>query len=346
VLFVGVPRRGRVKLIGALLFLLLILSVGTLGYRLLEPQVNWFQAFYMTVITISTVGFGEIPGLGLLGRAFTVALIICGIGLVSYVFFAISQTVVEGEIMSYFGRRKLDKRIAALKDHVVLCGFGRVGEIVAAELRKFGRPFIVVEQDPEQEEALERRKFIYVIGDAAKDDVLKQAGIERARALIACTHPDAQNIYITLTARELNSKLKILSRAYEEDAEKRLFRAGADRVIYPDRIGGMRIALSLLKPALMSFMEVLAESYEDGEIEVDEFTIGERCSIIGRSLIEAQFRQSFNLIVIAIRRADGAMQFNPGRDAVIEVGDTLIAIGMRGDLKEFAHRIDAQEVKA
>ena len=345
-MFVGVPRRGRVKLIGALLFLLLILSVGTLGYRLLEPQVNWFQAFYMTVITISTVGFGEIPGLGLLGRAFTVALIICGIGLVSYVFFAISQTVVEGEIMSYFGRRKLDKRIAALKDHVILCGFGRVGEIVAAELGKFGRPFVVVEQDPEREEALERCKYLYVIGDAAKDDVLEQAGIGRASALISCTHPDAQNIYITLTARELNSKLKILSRAYKEDAEKRLSRAGADKVIYPDRIGGMRIALSLLKPALMSFMEVLAESYDDGEIEVDEFTIGERCSIIGRSLVEAQFRQNFNLIVIAIRKADGAMQFNPGRDAVIEVGDTLIAIGMRGDLKALARRLDAQEAKA
>ena len=341
------PRQqptGTASLIRAVLMLSVILVVGTVGYKILDPRMSWFASLYMTVITISTVGFGEVQGLTTGGRMFTVFLILAGIGLVSYVLFAISRAVVEGQFYQYLGRRKLDKTIAELKGHVILCGFGRIGEIAAEQLRKYGKEFIVIDKDPESKERLERGEYLYIIGDATSDEVLREAGIERASALLAATSPDSNNIYLTLTARELNPNIMILSRGYETEAEKRLLRAGADKVVFPDRMGGMRLAFSLLRPAMISFLDVLATSYDEGEIEVDELTIGDRCSLKGRTIQEAHIRPQYNLIVLAIRRPDGSLSFNPKGDTVINVGDTLIAIGRRSELTAFAKRMDAQEL--
>lgn len=330
------------KLIRAVAFLFVILLCGTFGYKFLNPGMDWFESFYMTMITISTVGFEEVEGITPEGRVLTVFLILAGIGLVSYVFFSISQTVVEGKLREFFGRRKLDKRISKLDGHVILCGYGRVGEIVASQLEKYKTPFLVIEKERELERRLEENSYLYIIGDATEDDTLSRAGIKSAKALIAAADSDSTNIFITLTSRELNPGVMILSRAYDEEAEKRLLRAGADKVVYPDRLGGMRIALSLLRPALISFLDVLAYSYEEGEVEVEEITVGEGCSMVGRSLIEAQIRQNYDLIVLAIRPADGVMHFNPKGDTVINTGDKLIAIGTRNDLNAFARRMDAR----
>jgi voltage-gated potassium channel len=337
--------KGRLYLLRALILVPMILFIGTVGYKLLSPNMGWFESLYMTVITISTVGYGEVTGITPAGRAFTLFLILAGISLVSFVLFAISQAVVEGQLQQFLGRRKLDKAVAKLQDHVILCGYGRIGEIVAEYLQQYGKRFIIIDKDPEAQERLERSKHLFIMGDATEDEILKQAGIERASALIAATSPDANNIYLTLTARELNSKIKILSRAFEKKAEKRLLQAGANKIIYPDRMGGMRLAFSLLRPAMIGFLDVLSQSFEEGEIELEELTIGERCSLKGRSLKDAQIRPSFNLIVLAVRKPDGSTIFNPGGDTVLAAGDALLTIGIRSDLTAFAKKMDALELQ-
>jgi voltage-gated potassium channel len=204
---------------------------------------------------------------------------------------------------------------------------------------------VIIDKDPDAQDRLERSKHLFIMGDATEDEILRQAGIESASALIAATSPDANNIYLTLTARELNPKIKILSRAFEKKAEKRLLQAGANKIIYPDRMGGMRLAFSLLRPAMIGFLDVLSRSFDEGEIELEELTIGERCSLKGRSLKDAKIRPSFNLIVLAVRKPDGSTIFNPGGDTVLEAGDALLTIGMRSDLTAFAKKMDALELK-
>lgn len=337
-------RRRRAGNVGRSLFILFaVLATGTIGYTLIEHDVSFFDALYMTVITISTVGFGEIEGITAASRPLTTFIIVSGIGLLSYVLFIISQAVVEGQFQKYLGRRSLDKHISKLKNHVILCGYGRVGEVIAQELRRYGKDFVVVEQIPEKAETFELNGYLFVIGDATADEVLLEAQVDRASSLIAATYPDAQNVFITLTARELNPSLRIISRAYTDEAEKRLLRAGADQVIYPDRMGGMRMVFSLLRPGFMNFLDVLGSSYEQGHVEVDELTVGEECPFRGRTLREAQFRQQFDLIVLAVRKSDGALRFNPGADTQIDKGDTLIAIGKREDLDAFGRRVKALE---
>jgi len=337
-------NRGKSGFIKAMLLLAFLLLVGTVGYTILDPGMDLFSSFYMTVITISTVGFGEATYLTQAGRAFTVFLIFAGIGLVSYVLFVVSQAVVEGQLQQFLGRRKVDRQIEKLNNHVILCGFGRIGMIIAEELRKYGKEFVVIDKEPDLKESLDAGKYLYIIGDSTEDTVLKQAGILRASALIAAMYPDANNIYLTLTARELNPDITVVCRAYEKKAEKRLLRAGANKIIYPDRMGGRRIAFSLIRPAMVTFLDVLSQSFAEGDIELDELTIGDACSLRGRNLKEADIRSHYNIIILAIRKQDGSMNFNPGGNTIVESGDALLAIGIRNDLLEFARRMDAQEL--
>jgi len=328
----------------ALIYLVALLLLGTVGYRLIEPALDYFDAFYMTVITISTVGYSEVEGITPASRPLTLILIFLGIGLISFTLFTVAQAVVEGEIRRMLGRKKLDRRIAALRDHVIICGFGRIGEMVAKMMHDYGKKFVIIEKNAERSEELEESRYLFMIGDATDDKILMQAGVERAYCLIAATHPDAQNVFIVLTARELNPSIKIHSRAYEDEAKKRLKRAGADRVVYPDRIGGFRLAMGVIRPGFVNFIEVLARSYAEGEISVDEVTVGEDCQLIGRSLQDTRIRQQFNLIVLAIGKLDGTMHFNPGRDTIIRAGDTLLVIGPIRDLNAFAKQLDAKEL--
>jgi voltage-gated potassium channel len=330
----------------ALAYLFAILVVGTIGYHLIEPGIGYFDAFYMTVITVSTVGFSEIRGLTAASRPLTILLIFLGIGLISFTFYTISQAIVEGELRRMLGRRKLDKRIKELRGHVIICGFGRVGEMVANMMRSYDMKYVVIERNPERLNALEGSSHLFIIGDATDDEVLEQAGVKQAKGLLAATNPDPQNIFIVLTARELNPDLEIHSRAYEEEARKRLERAGADKVIYPDRIGGFRMAMSFIRPSFINFLDVLARPYEEGEISVDEVTVGPNCAYNGRTLVDANLRQKYNLIVITIGKSDGTMHFNPGRDTVINAGDTLVIIGPRKDLSAFAREMDARELRS
>ena len=328
----------------ALLYLVVLLVAGTAGYNFIDPKVDLFTAFYMTVITLSTVGFSEVSGLSPASRPLTVLLIFMGIGLISFAFFTLSQAVVEGELRRMLGRRKLHRKLKALRNHIVICGFGRVGAVVAQVLQQHGREFAVIESNAERQEELEKSGYVYIIGDATDDEVLEQAGIRRASSLISATYPDAQNVFIILTARELNPDLVIHSRAYADEALKRLERAGANRVIYPDKLGGYRLAMGLLRPSFVNFIDILSRSYEEGDITLDELTIGEGCNLIGRALKDIDMRKRFNLIIITISKRDGEMHFNPGGSTVIEDGDTLVVVGPKEDLAAFARQIKAKEL--
>lgn len=323
------------KLLVALLLLVCILTIGTLGYHFLDDDVKYFDAFYMTVITITTVGFGELNNLNPGTRPFTVFLIFTGFGLFSYVLVALSQLVVEGELQRMMGRRKLTREIASLDNHIVICGYGRIGEIIAYYYKEWDYPFVVVENDEKRIDAIKEAGHLYVYGDATSDDILLQAGIKRAGRLIAATNSDAQNVFIVLTAREMNEGLIIHSRAYAEEAEKRLRRAGADNVLFPDTIGGYRMAVGLIRPTFMNFMDVVTRSYQEGEISIDEMRVEESCTLINKTLMEARIRQHYNLIIIAIKRIGGEFRFNPDKDTLIKDGDILLAIGLRKDLKAF-----------
>lgn len=337
-------RRAR-KLIFAVLLLGIILAVGTAGYIFLNRSITVFEAFYMSVITISTVGFAELENLSQASRPLTLVLIFSGIGLISYVLFAISQFVVEGEIRKILGRRKLDKKIALLKGHVIICGYGKIGAVIASFMKSYNQPCVIVEIDEELQATLVEDSHLHVLGDATLDEILEKAGIKSASKLIAATNSDSQNVFIVLTARELNPNLVIHSRAYVEEAEKRLIRAGADKVIFPDLIGGFRIAMGLMRPTFTNFVDVVSRSYEEGQIAVDELHVSGACSLINHSLADTKIRQDYNLIILAIRNQDGAFHFNPGKDTVIKNGDTLIAIGLRRDLNAFADNINLEGAK-
>lgn len=337
----GLQFAGYQRMVVAFLLLVNLLIFGTLGYELIERPLEPFQAFFMTVITVSTVGFSEIEGISQASRPLTVLLIFAGFGMFSYVIFTISQVVVEGEIRKYFWRRKMDRAIASLNNHVIVCGYGKIGESVAAYLNKYNQPFVVVEREPERRDELAKLEYLFVIGDATDDDVLEEAGINRASKLVAATDSDSQNVFIVLTARELKPDLVIHSRAYAEEAEKRLVRAGANKVVFPDHIGGYRLAMGIMRPTFTNFVDVVTRSYEEGEIGVNELTVSNGSPLTGKTLFDAKIRQDFNLIILAIRNADGAFHFNPGKDTVIEENDTLIAIGLRRDLNAFEKHISS-----
>ncbi len=313
----------------ALLLLIILLFVGTLGYYLLEGW-SLLDAFYMTVITISTVGFGEVHPLTNAGRLFTIFLILGGVGVAIYVFSAVTEVMVSGQIQNILGRRRLEYKIENLKEHYIICGYGRIGHhichLIAREL-----PFVVVENDPERIKALEESGFIFYQGDATNEDILKRVGIERAKGLVAVLGSDADNVYISLTARSLNPELFIIARADEDHVVRKLQRAGANKVVSPYLIGARRMAMTILRPAVTDFLE-LATPEANLELQLEEVRITSQSGLVGKKLIESGIRQFSGAIILAVRKITGQMIFNPPPDYIIEAGDTLVALGDRKGL--------------
>jgi len=310
------------------LVFLVILS-GTVGYSIIE---GWtlFDSLYMTVITLSTIGYQEVRPLSFTGRAFTIILVFVGVGAVAYGINNGIRIVFEGEIQKAFGRRKLEKRLKSIKNHFIVCGYGRMGKIICNELKAKGVPFVVVEKEPPELDADEETVFVY--GDATKDEILKQAGIEKARGLISVLSTDAQNLYVVLSARELNPSLFIVARAGEEGSGQKLLRAGADRVVSPYHIGGLRIAQTVLKPAVVDFLEFATRS-GNLELQMEEIPVEGGSLIAEKTIHEAGVGRELGVIVVAIKRRDGDMKFNPVHNTLIKAGDTLIAIGETEKLK-------------
>lgn len=319
----------RKKFIFAVVLVVLVASVGTAGYMLIEGW-NFIDALYMTVITLASVGFKEIHDLSLFGRIFTIVIIIGGVGTVAYALSAGAKIILEGELQEVYGRRRLEKKIRELKNHYIVCGYGRMGRIICRELREKNIKFVIVEKLPDIHR--EEEDLLIFQGDATKDEVLKELGIEKAKGLVSVLPTDAENLFVVLSARGLNQKLFIVARAGEEGSEKKLVRAGADKVVSPYHIGGLRIAHTVLKPAVVDFIEFATKS-GNIDLQMEEVLIRESSELVGKSLDECGIGRELGIIIVAIKKPDGAMKFNPTFKSAIKSGDTLIALGESSKLK-------------
>ena len=331
------PVRSRSSLAAAAMALSVVLAVGVTGYMLITG-LGFIDALYMTVTTISTVGFREVAPLGPTGQLFTIALIICGVGIVFYSASMVARDLIEGELRRGFGRRKVERQIARTSDHVIVCGFGRMGRSVCKELAAKPVPFVVIDREAEALRHAENVGFLSVAGDASEDDVLRAAGIERAQGLVAALSSDAANVYVVLTARELNPQLLIVARAEDERSERKLTHAGANRVVLPYAISGHRMAHALLRPAVLDVID-LATHYRNLDLQIEEVAVGGQTFCAGKTLQESGLREQLGLIVIAIKKADDSMQFNPTADTRIEAGDSLVLMGPVENLREIERRV-------
>ena len=325
----------------AVALLLLIIAGGTVGYIAIEGWGAW-DAFYMTVITVTTVGYGEVHTLSRAGQAFTVVLLLSGVGAALYTFTLIATVVVEGGLPTRLRRRRHQRMLDTISDHFIICGYGRIGSIVAQQFRRQQIPYVVVERDADRVHAAIDEGALGVEADASREDVLKRVGIERARGLIAAVGTDAENVYAVLTARVIRPDLFIVGRAETEDATIKLKRAGADRVISPYQIGGVQIAQTALRPAVVDFME-LATSSDNLELAMEQITIAAQSTLANRSIVEANLRQRYGVIVVGIQREDRRMEFNPEPDTAIRPGDKLVVLGRPDSLKRL--ETDAAEAR-
>jgi voltage-gated potassium channel len=318
------------RLLAPLAVLLALLAVGTIGYQVVEGW-GWFDALYMTAITITTVGFLEVHPLGHAGRLFTMALALGGVFTAFYAAAAFIRAVVTGEIRTILGRQRMESQLASLNGHLVICGYGRMGRLVAEEFSAEGLSFVVIDRDPRVFEGLSIPHGIPLVGDATADDVLKKAGVERARALVSAAASDADNLYVTMSARFLNEKLLIVARAESEAAERKLLRAGANRVVSPYTIGGHRVAQAVLRPNVMDFIELATRSGHL-ELQIEEVEVRSGSPLVGQSLRSSPIRSELGIIIVAIRKPDGKMVFNPPPEGALEVSDLLITLGHRQQL--------------
>jgi voltage-gated potassium channel len=320
------------KLQIALSAILGLAAFGTIGFKLILAHLSWFDAFYFTLITLTTVGFTEPPNTTESARYFIVALIILGVGTLGYALSSAAQAVIESELLSTFGKRKMYKDINKLSGHYIVCGAGRVGAGVIRDIARSGHDLVVIEGDEAIGDRLLAQGQLVLMGDATHEDVLKAAGIERARGIVCAVSSDPDNLYITLTARDLNKDLRIISRANDEAAVSRLLKAGANRVVSPAITGSMRMAQMLLRPAVADFLD-LATMTERLELEIEQVEIGADSPFIGNALKDTGIRSEHGVIVIAIRRANGEMIFNPFADTIIEERDALVALGSHSSLE-------------
>ncbi len=322
----GLPRRLQLLL----LIPITLVTAGTLGYVLIEGW-SGFDALYMTVITLSTIGYGETHPLSAGGRAFTICLILGGVVAFLYASTEAIRSIVSGEMRVLLGKQRMERQLAELRNHLIVCGFGRMGRLVCAEFAGQGISFVVVDREEESLEDFAMHHGIPLHGDATSDDVLRHAGIERARALVTVVASDADNLYTTMSARLLNDKLFIVARAEDAHSEQKLLRAGANRVVSPYRIGGNRVAQAVLRPTVMDFLE-LATQTEHVELQIEETRISARSPLVGSTLQDSRLRKDLGIIIVAIKKASGRMIFNPPPETTLEVGDILIAMGDRRHL--------------
>jgi len=318
----------HLRLIG--IALACVVLAGTAGFHFIFGW-QWLDAFYMVVTTLTTIGYQEIHPLSSGGRVFNLALIFFGVALVFLSIGALTQALLEFELRSFFGRRKMERDIGRLTDHYIICGAGRVGRSAARELARRPVPFVIIEQNEAKTERY-GDDWLTLVGDATQEQTLRQAQIDRARGLVAATTTDATNLYIVLTARGLNPRLKIIARASEEDAEKHLLTAGADSVVSPYSFAGHRIAQSFLRPHVVSFLDT-ATTHLGMDLEIGEICVGQDSAFAGKTIEGSRIRQDRGVIILAIKRELG-MRFNPSPDDRIEPGDYLIAMGEPSQLRQ------------
>lgn len=306
--------------------LFIFLVIGPIGYIFLE-RTSFLDGLYLTIITISTVGYGDIAPITAPGRLFTVLLIFSGVGYVMYIFSQITEVMVEGGVQRFVDKRKMQKKMKRLQDHYIVCGFGRIGYEICSILRENNRSFVVVENDDEVLRELDELGYIALQGDASDDDILLKAGIKTARGLVAVVSTDAENLYITLTARGMNPGLFILTRSSgTPGVAKKLERAGATKVISPYSIGARRMAQLIVRPTVVDFLDLAMQARELG-LCMEELLITEQASFVDKTLMQSGLRGKYDIIVVAIKRPDIPMIFNPGPKTEIKKNDILIVLG-------------------
>jgi len=325
------PRYPLNTLFRAVAALLGLVGIGVAGFHWLEG-FSPVDSLYMTVITISTVGFGEVHPLSPLGRLFTIGLILGGVGIVAYTLTAGMEYLVSGEWRSQWIERRERQMLDTLSGHIIVCGFGRVGRFVAQDLKAEEVPFVILEKDPERVEQTRRFGYLVLQGNAANENLLEQAGIRRARGLVAAVDSDAENVYIALTARGLNPGLYIIARANFEESEPKLLRAGADRVLLPYRISGKRMVTMLLRPEVADFLDEV--SFAGGmELLLEQVTLEKESALEGLTLAEARSALKADITVLAYKEPGSTKNLRPGPDTKLTGGMQILALGTRDDLR-------------
>jgi voltage-gated potassium channel len=323
--------RSRLALVA--LLLAGVFAVGTVGYVVIEHVDPW-DAFYMTVITVTTVGYQEVFPLSRTGEVFTVVLLLGGLGIIFYALTEVGRSVLEGQLREALGQVRRTRMIGSLSDHEIVCGWGRMGQAAVAELRRAGRGVVVIESNPEKVQRLQAAGVPVVAGDATSEESLRAAGVERARGLVACLNDDAHNIYTVLTARSLNPDLYIVARAGEEGAEARILRAGANRVVNPYQHGGVRLAHLVLKPTVIEFLDFSLGAGPVVGLELEQVQLAGSSPLVGSTLAEADLRRRCGVGVVAVQRGETLFP-NPEPNLALNDGDVLVVLGVRDHLDEF-----------
>lgn len=306
---------------------------GISGYILIEKW-SLLDAIYMTTITLTTVGFGEVNKLSPHGRIFTMVLLVCGMGVLFYGLSTVTAFIIEGEFKDILGRRKMEKEISKLKNHIILCGIGKTGRHILEEFTKTKTPFVVIEQNNNRINQMQKLDtFLYLEGDSTTSELLIKAGIERAKGLITTLPSDKDNLFVILTARDLNPKLKIVSRAIEEESVHKLSKVGADVVISPNAIGGLRMASEMIRPTVVSFLDIMMRDPQH-TMRMEEIRVPQDSKLIGQSIKQGAIQEKTGLLVIALKKADGSYLFNPPSKTQIEEQDMLIVCGTKEQIEK------------
>jgi voltage-gated potassium channel len=312
---------------------ILIVAFGTGGYMWIE-RWEFLDAVYMTIITVTTVGFSEVHEISQNGRVFTIFLIFSGAGFCLYVAGAFVQFMVEGRIREILGRRRLDKKINRIKNHYIVCGYGRIGRVLCNKLReKKNIDLVVIDSDENLIPVMDEDGILYLHANASDENVLIRAGIDRAKAIIAVLATDTDNVFLVLTARQINPDIFIMARAGSRASKSKLFAAGANQVESPYDTGATSMANRILRPTVTNFLD-LALAYKNKDIQMEEIPVDSSSEIANKMLKDSGIRQRFNLIIIAMKKKDGSMLFNPSFETIIEPDDTVIAVGEEQNLFE------------
>ncbi|HEY4744991.1 MAG TPA: potassium channel protein [Desulfuromonadaceae bacterium] len=327
------------RLYGVLIAIGTVILIGTLGYVAIEGW-SFFDALYMTIITIASVGYGETHELTMQGRMFTIILILCGCTTLVYGISILTAFIVEGELTDELRRRKMRNAIAGLENHYIVCGMSVTAKYIAEELSKTGRPFVVIDSDPEKIKLLNQSDFLNIQGNATHEAILESANVRKAAGLLTALHNDAENLLVVVTAKGLNPRIAIVAKAVDEESERKLRQVGADRVVMPDFIGGLRMASEMIRPSVVTFLDTMLRG-KDVTVRIEEIRIPDRSGLTGKTLEASGVLDMEGVTVVALSDGGSCYCFNPPRSRILQHDDVIIAMGIVDHIQQLKARLAA-----